>query len=391
MAEVCHISFLRVGAHPAQPPLSEYLHGMPHFRPDLEGLVTYVPGRPIDEVAREIGMDVADIVKLASNESPEGPFPGVADAVAGVLTGSNRYPDSDVHDLTLAMADDLEVEPDQVWFGAGSTGLLGAIALSMGGPRTSAVYAWPSFVMYRIISRWAGTEAVEVPVDSRHVHDLDAMRAAVREDTTVVYVCNPNNPTGTTVSGDALIDFVRSVPESMLVVVDEAYHHFVSDPSYRSLVNLAPELPNVVVLRTFSKVYGLAAHRIGYAVSDAEVLHQLRRTQAPFTVSAAAQAAAIASLGDDAELKRRVNANVAGRHHLSGVFSERGLEYTDSQTNFVYFRLGDDSEAVASSFLRQGVIVRPLSAGWIRVTIGTPTENERFVSALDASTSEVDS
>jgi histidinol-phosphate aminotransferase len=364
---------------------------MPHFRPDLEGLVTYVPGRPIDEVAREIGMDVADIVKLASNESPEGPFPGVADAVAGVLTGSNRYPDSDVHDLTLAMADDLEVEPDQVWFGAGSTGLLGAIALSMGGPRTSAVYAWPSFVMYRIISRWAGTEAVEVPVDSRHVHDLDAMRAAVREDTTVVYVCNPNNPTGTTVSGDALIDFVRSVPESMLVVVDEAYHHFVSDPSYRSLVNLAPELPNVVVLRTFSKVYGLAAHRIGYAVSDAGVLHQLRRTQAPFTVSAAAQAAAIASLGDDAELKRRVNANVAGRHHLSGVFSERGLEYTDSQTNFVYFRLGDDSEAVASSFLRQGVIVRPLSAGWIRVTIGTPTENERFVSALDASTSEVDS
>jgi histidinol-phosphate aminotransferase len=305
------------------------------------------------------------------------------------LTGSNRYPDSDVHDLTLAMADDLGVEPDQVWFGAGSTGLLGAIALGMGGPGTSAVYAWPSFVMYRITSRWAGTEAIEVPVDSRHVHDLDAMRAAVREDTTVVYVCNPNNPTGTTVSGDALIDFVRSVPESMLVVVDEAYHHFVSDPSYRSLVNLAPELPNVVVLRTFSKVYGLAAHRIGYAVSDAGVLHQLRRTQAPFTVSAAAQAAAIASLGDDAELKRRVNANVAGRHHLSGVFSERGLDYTDSQTNFVYFRLGDDSDIAASSFLRMGVIVRPLSGGWIRVTIGTPIENERFVSALDGAIADL--
>ena len=363
---------------------------MPHFRPDLEGLVTYVPGRPIDEVAREIGMDPDDIVKLASNESPQGPFPGVAEAVGRVLAGSNRYPDSDVHDLTLAMADDLGVEPDQVWFGAGSTGLLGAMALSMGGPATSAVFAWPSFVMYRIISRWAGTEAVEVPVDSRHVHDLDAMRAAVRDDTTVIYVCNPNNPTGTIVTGDALIDFVRSVPESVLVVVDEAYHHFVSDPSYRSLVDLAPETPNVVVLRTFSKVYGLAAHRIGYAVGNAGVLQQLRRTQAPFTVSAAAQAAAIASLSDDAEMMRRVNANVAGRHHLAGVFSERGLEYGDSQTNFVYFRLGDDSEAVASSFLRQGVIVRPLSGGWIRVTIGTPTENERFVSALDGAISEID-
>lgn len=362
---------------------------MPHFRPDLEGLVTYVPGRPIDEVAREIGMDPSDIVKLASNESPEGPFPGVAEAVARVLTGSNRYPDSDVHDLTVAMADELEIAPDQVWFGAGSTGLLGAIALSMGGPGTSAVYGWPSFVMYRIISRWAGTEAVEVPVDSRYVHDLDAMRAAIRDDTTVVYVCNPNNPTGTIVPGDALDDFVRSVPESVLVVVDEAYHHFVSDPLYRSSLGLASELPNVVVLRTFSKVYGLAAHRVGYAVGEADLLRHLRRTQAPFTVSAAAQAAAIASLGDDAELMRRVNANVAGRHHLSGVFFERGLDHADSQTNFVYFRLGDDSDIAASSFLRQGVIVRPLSGGWIRVTIGTPIENERFVSALDGAIADL--
>jgi histidinol-phosphate aminotransferase len=362
---------------------------MPHFRPDLEGLVTYVPGRPIDEVAREIGMDPDDIVKLASNESPEGPFPGVAEAVARVLTGSNRYPDSDVHDLTVAMSDELEVASDQVWFGAGSTGLLGAIALSMGGPGTSAVYGWPSFVMYRIISRWAGTKAVEVPVDSRYVHDLDAMRAAIRDDTSVVYVCNPNNPTGTIVPGDALDDFVRSVPESVLVVVDEAYHHFVSDPLYRSSLGLASELPNVVVLRTFSKVYGLAAHRVGYAVGEADLLRHLRRTQAPFTVSAAAQAAAIASLGDDAELMRRVNANVAGRHHLSGVFSERGLDQADSQTNFVYFRLGDDSDIAASSFLRMGVIVRPLSGGWIRVTIGTPIENERFVSALDGAIADL--
>lgn len=362
---------------------------MPHFRPDLEGLVTYVPGRPIEDVAREIGMEPDDIVKLASNESPEGPFPGVSEAIARVLDGSNRYPDSDIQDLTVAMADDLGVRPEQVWFGAGSTGLLGAIALSMGGPETSAVYAWPSFVMYRIISRWAATEAIEVPLDPNHVHDLDAMRAAIRDDTKVVYVCNPNNPTGTIVSGDDLAGFVDSVPESALVVVDEAYHHFVSDPSYRSFLDAATERPNVLVLRTFSKVYGLAAHRIGYAVGDAGLLDNLRRTQAPFTVSSVAQAAAIASLGDEGEMRRRVEANAAGRHHLAGVFSERGLPHADSQTNFVYFRLGDDSAAVASSFVRQGVIVRPLSGGWIRVTIGTPPENERFVAALDGTIAEL--
>lgn len=361
---------------------------MLHFRPDLEGLVTYVPGRPIDDVAREIGMEPDDIVKLASNESPEGPFPGVSEAIARVLDGSNRYPDSDVHDLTKAMADDLGVSTDQVWFGAGSTGLLGAIALSMGGAGTSAVFAWPSFVMYRIISRWAGTKAVEVALDADHRHDLEAMREAVRDDTAVVYVCNPNNPTGTIVSGEDLAAFVGSVPESALVVVDEAYHHFASDPSYRSFLDAATERPNVLVLRTFSKVYGLAAHRIGYAVGDEGLLDKLRRTQAPFTVSSVAQAAAIASLGNEAEMKRRVEANAAGRHQLAGVFSERGLDHADSQTNFVYFRLGDDSHAVASSFVRQGVIVRPLSEGWLRVTIGTPLENERFVSALGGAIAE---
>ncbi len=361
---------------------------MPHFRSDLEGLVTYVPGRPIEDVAREIGIDPDEIVKLASNESPDGPFPGVSKAIAAVLDGANRYPDSDVHDLSTAMAVDLGVRTDQVWFGAGSTGLLGAIALSMGGAGTSAVYAWPSFVMYRIISRWAGTQAVEVPLDADDRHDLEAMRAAIRDDTTVVYVCNPNNPTGTIVSGDALAAFIGSVPESALVVVDEAYHHFVSDPSYRSFLDAATERPNVLVLRTFSKVYGLAALRIGYAVGEAGLLDNLRRTQAPFTVSAVAQAAAIASLGDDGEMKRRVEANSAGRHHLAGVFAERGLDHADSQTNFVYFRLGDDSRVVAESFVRQGVIVRPLSGGWIRVTIGTPSESERFVSALDGAIRE---
>lgn len=343
-----------------------------------------MPGRPIEEVAREIGIDPSEIVKLASNESPEGPFPGVAEAVLAAASDSNRYPDSDAFTLTREVSTRLGVDPGQVWFGSGSTGLLGCIAHGVGGPGTSAVYAWPSFVMYRIISRWSRTKAVEVPLGAGHVHDLEGMRQAIRPDTTVVYVCNPNNPTGTVVSGEELAAFVGSVPETALVVVDEAYHDFVDDSGYRSFVDSAPGMPNVVVLRTFSKVYGLAAHRIGYAVGDAALLANLRRTQAPFTVTTTAQAAALASLANDEERRRRIGANAAGRRHLLGVLDERGLERTESQTNFVYFRLGEDSSVVDAHFTESGVIIRPMSRGWLRVTVGTPAENERFVAALDA-------
>ena len=356
---------------------------MPRFRPDLEGLVTYVPGRPIEEVAREIGMDPAAIIKLASNESPEGPFPGVREAVQEAALDSNRYPDSDVHDLTRELSTELGVANDEIWFGAGSTGLLGSIALSVGGAGTTAVYACPSFIMYRIISRWAGAQAIEVSLDHEHRHDLDAIAEAITPDTSVVYICNPNNPTGTIVDDDSLDSFVAGVPDSVLVVVDEAYHHFVDDPRYRSFLDRAPSRSNVVVLRTFSKIFGLASHRIGFAVGNSDVLAGLRRTQAPFTVTSVAQAAAMASLGQATEIERRRLANSAGRHHLTGALDERGIARTDSQANFVFFELGDGSNAVPDAFTRLGVIVRPMSKGWLRVTIGTPAENERFVGALD--------
>lgn len=355
---------------------------MPRFRPDLSGLVTYVPGRPIADVAQDLGIEPSEIVKLASNESPDGAFPGVAEAVATALLQSNRYPDNDTSGLPEAIADELDVTTDQVWLGAGSTGLLTNIAYAMGGPGTSAVFAWPSFIMYRIISRWAMAGAIEVPL-SEMAHDLGAMRSAVRNDTTVVYVCNPNNPTGTIVPGHDLEEFVGSMPESVLTVVDEAYHHFVDDPSYRTLVPLASNRPNVVVLRTFSKIYGLAAHRVGYAIGTPETLENLRRTQPPFTVTSVSQAAALASLGQSEEIERRRMENSSGRHHLLGVLVERGVEHVPSQTNFIYFRLGPSSAATGDLFLERGVIVRPMSRGWVRVTVGNADENERFVTALD--------
>ncbi len=356
---------------------------MPTFRQDLAGLGAYVPGRPIEDVADEMGIAPDQIAKLASNESPDGPFPGVIEAAAGELATSHRYPDNDAPALSTALSRWLGVPAEHLWLGAGSVALLGNIALAVGGPKTSAVLGWPSFVMYRTVSQWAMTETVEVPLTAEFLHDLDAMSTAIREDTTVVYLCNPNNPSGTIVSGDAMEWFAAKVPERVLVVVDEAYHDYVTDPAYRSALPLAVERPNVVVLRTFSKIFGLAAHRVGYAIAQPATIAQLRKTQIPFSISQVAQAAATASLDNHVEHRRRVEANAVGRHHLLGVLAERGLPHTESHANFVYLRIGEDSMAVSDEFMKRGVIIRPMSRGWLRVTVGNDSESEKFVSVLD--------
>lgn len=356
---------------------------MPRFRPDISELSPYVPGRRIEEVAAEIGISPERIVKLASNESPLGPFPGVAEAAAQVLSESNRYPDNDSFHLTRALAAWLGVDEANLWFGSGSVSLLSHVALAVGGPGTSAVYAWPSFVMYRIVSRWSMTETIEVPLTTDLVHDLDALAGAVRGDTTAVYVCNPNNPTGTLVTGEALRRFVERLPERVLLVVDEAYHDFVTDPRHASAASLARERPNVVVLRTFSKIFALASHRIGYGIARPETIAELRKAQAPFSVSQVAQVAAAVSLRDRGEYQARSAHNEKERARVSEAIAARGLAHSRSQANFVYFRVGEDSEAGARGFLRRGVIVRPMSGGWLRVTLGSESENDRMLEALD--------
>lgn len=342
-----------------------------------------MPGRPIDEVAREIGMSPAEIIKLASNESPEGPFPGVLDALASALREVNRYPDNDLHDLSQSVAAVHGIAPENLWFGAGSTSLLAAIGEAVGGTGSSAVYAWPSFVMYRIVTRWASMESIEVPLDTSFRHDLEAMAPAVRGDTNLLFVCNPNNPTGTIVPADEIAWLIDTVPESVLVVIDEAYHHFVTDVQYKTSLDHALSRPNVLVLRTFSKVYALAGLRIGYAVGDAGTIMELRKAQPPFTVSEAAQVAAMASLESPGELQRRVSRNAAGRHHIQEAFEGWGIEHSDSQANFVFFRLDQDSAETADRFLTHGVIVRAMG-GWLRVTIGSESENARFLEVLEA-------
>lgn len=356
---------------------------MPKYREEIQALQPYEVGRPIEDVAREHGIDPETIIKLAANESPEGPFPGVVEAALEALVDSNRYPDNDLWDLSHALAEELNVDRANLLFGNGSVALLADITNSVGGPGTNVVYGWPSFVMYRFAAIWSGTDFYEIPLRQDFTLDLAAIGDAVNKSTRVVFLCNPNNPTGTVTHSDEIEAFIETMPETVLVVVDEAYHEFVHDHRYRTAVPIALENPHVLVLRTFSKIYGLAAHRVGYAIGHPETLSEIRKAQQPLTVNKVAQAAALASLGQPDELERRARRNAAARHHLLGVLAERDLPYAESQTNFVFFKMGEDSKAVTEEFTRRGVIIRAMSDGWVRVTIGSEDENRRFVEVLD--------
>lgn len=353
---------------------------MPTFRQDLGSIPQYVPGRPIDEVARELGIESID--KLASNECPEPPFPEVIPLIEGLATSLNRYPDSAGYELTGAIADHLGVPTASVWIGAGSSENLRCAALAVGGPGTSAVYASPSFVMYTISTRISHAEPITVPLAPSFAHDLDAMVEAIRPDTTLVYVCNPNNPTGGIRSGDDVRAFIEAVPHRVTVIVDEAYAEYVTDPSYRSMVHDAVESPNVLVTRTFSKIYGLAGLRVGYAVGHPDLIAGLRTTQAPFTVNTVAQAAAMEVLRHQDRVTRRRDRNAAGRDALTHGLGERGVNVAASQANFVYFEPVAPPAELAGQLLHRGVIVRPLGKG-LRVSVGTEPENERFLAAWD--------
>ncbi len=357
---------------------------MPRFRADVSRISPYTPGRPIADVAAEYGFDPTTVVKLASNEAPLPPFPAVREAMAAAIGETNRYPDNDCLELRAAIAEHLAVPAGTVWVGGGSSELLRVIGTAAGGPGTSAVYAWPSFIIYRLASIIGMSEPVEVPLAPGHRHDLPAMAAAIRPDTTIVYVCNPNNPTGSHLSGQEVADFVGQVPADVLVVIDEAYHEYVTAPDYHGALALALERPNVLVTRTFSKVFGLAALRVGYAIGSPETITELRKAQAPFTVAAMGQAAAIEALRHPAELGERVAQNTAGRDQIERGLADRSIEYVPSQANFVYFRLDGPTAETTTALLRHGVIVRPFADGWVRVTVGTPYENGRFLSALDA-------
>jgi histidinol-phosphate aminotransferase len=353
------------------------------MRPEVARIPPYEAGRPIEEVARSMGLDPATVIKLASNESPIPPFPEVVEAIAAAAATINRYPDNDWHLLAEAVAERLRVEPENLMFGGGTSELLRVASQAMGGEATSAVYPWPSFIIYRMGSVLAGSTPIEVPLTPDYRLDLDAMLGAVRGDTTVVFLCNPNNPTGTHRSASDVTAFVASLPERILVVVDEAYFEYATAADYRSAMNLALEKPNVIVLHTFSKIYSLASLRVGYAIGEPSTLADLRRAQAPFTVSGLAQVAALTAIRYPLRVDQRARFNAEERARLEKELEARQVEFVPSQANFIFLRPQEEESGAFDAFLHNGVIVRQFG-GWIRVTIGTVEENDRFLEALDA-------
>jgi len=354
---------------------------VPTFRPDLADIPVYRPGRTPDEVRRELGLE--RVIKLASNECPYEPFAPVVEAVARAASRVNRYPDNGTHELRQALGSFLGVMPQQLWIGGGSNELMYVTALAAGGPGTSAVYAAPSFGLYRIATKLAMAHGIEVPLDAEDRHDLERMFAAIRPDTTVVYLCNPNNPTGTYVPAADVGAFVDAVPDRVLVVIDEAYMEFAVADDFASGLPLALEHDNVVVARTFSKAYGLAGLRAGYFVGSAATLDELRRIQLPFSVSTLSQVAAIEALRHQDLVAERVRANRKTLTMLTEGLAHRGIAFAESQTNFVYVRPPMDPTECFEGLQALGVIVRDVGDA-IRVSVGTDEENRQVLDALDA-------
>ncbi|MDE3723938.1 MULTISPECIES: histidinol-phosphate transaminase [Nocardiopsis] len=344
----------------------------PYLRSVLESIPAYKPGKKV------IGPDGRSI-KLSSNESPYGPLPSVREAIARAAAELHRYPDPGATELTAALARRSDVPEDHIALGAGSVGLLQQLLEAVGEPGAEVVYAWRSFEAYPLLAELAGVTSVRVPLRDE-THDLDAILDAITENTRMVLVCNPNNPTGTTVREAELTAFLDRVPDHVLVILDEAYREYVRDPRVPDGVTLYRDRPNVAVLRTFSKAYGLAAVRLGFLVGHPPVVAAVRKTLVPFAVNHLAQAAGIASLSAEDELLERVAATVAERTRVRDALIAAGWTVPPTEANFVWVRLDEDTLDFAAECAKVGVSVRPFDGEGARVSLGTPEENDVFLS-----------
>jgi histidinol-phosphate aminotransferase len=340
----------------------------------------YQPGRSAEETMEAHGLD--DAVKLASNESPFGPLPGVPEAVAAATERSGIYPDHLAEQLRDALAAKHGVEPDHVAVGCGSVGMLQQLVLAFAGPGDEVLFPSPSFMAYPQFTLLAGATVVEAPL-REWTADVDALLARVTPRTRAVLLANPNNPTSTALRRGELTRLVEELPHHVLLVVDEAYREYVSDPAVPDAIEAFGGRPNLAVLRTFSKAWALAAFRVGYLVGDRIAVRSVDATLTPFSVSAPAQAAALAALEQRDEVARRAAAVVAERDRVSRTLRSWGRPLPDSQGNFVWLPTGSASAALADAMERRGVVTRPFPTG-IRVTIGLPAHNDRFIDALAA-------
>jgi histidinol-phosphate aminotransferase len=351
----------------------------------IEGIIPYQPGKPIEELERELG--ITGSIKLASNENPVGPSPAVIEAIIQNAAKISRYPDGDCFYLKQALAAELGVSRDEILIGNGSNEVIELALRSFVAPGDETVSARGAFLVYELSTRVIGGKAVMVPM-KEHTHDPAAMLAAVTPRTRIVFFSNPNNPTGTAVGAKAVDAFLAELPPGILVVFDEAYREYVHRRDFPDSLALAKKHDNVVVMRTFSKAYGLAGLRIGYAVASKKIIEVMNKVRQPFNVNLLAQTAAIAALRDREHLAGVVALNRRELTRLEKALKALGLPYVPSETNFILLKVPRDGRGVYEDLLRKGVIVRTMHAygypDYIRVTVGLPEENDRFVRELAA-------
>ena len=346
-------------------------------------LQPYQPGKPIEALERELG--ISNIIKLASNENPQGPSSLVLDAIQRGLKNIARYPDG--FDFTDKLARHLKVSPKQITLGNGSNQLLNIIAQTFLTPDHNAVVSAHAFIVYPMAVKMLGAKLKTIPA-KKWGHDLDAMVAAIDQNTRVVFIANPNNPTGTWNTSKEIRNFMAKVPESVIVVLDEAYTEYVVHPDYESGMNLLSQHSNLIVTRTFSKAYGLAGLRLGYAVSCEAIADLLNRVREPFNVNNLALLAGQAALADTAYLHKSRELNISGMRQLEDGFKKLGLSYIPSLGNFIAVEFEQDAIGLYNKLLREGVIVRPIGVygmpRHLRVSVGLPEENQRFLDALES-------
>ena len=351
---------------------------------NLKNLPVYRPGRPIEEVARELGLLAGSIIKVASNENPFGPSPLAVAAMQTALAGVNLYPDGNAFYLKQKLAAKLGVEPANLVLGNGSNEIIEFVAHALLAPEANTVVSQFCFAVYPIVTKLFGANLITVPAKN-YGHDLPAMLKAITPQTRIVFVANPNNPTGTLAPREELVRFVNDVPDDVLLVMDEAYIEFLNDPpDLVSLIRLGAR-KNLILMRTFSKIYGLAGLRIGYGVGNSDFIAALEKIRQPFNINLLAQTAALAALDDNEHVRKTRANNFAGLEFFERAFRDLKLEFVPSHANFILVRVGA-GQRVFEAMQKQGVIVRPMGGyqlpEWIRISVGTPKENERCLEVL---------
>ncbi|MCC5910774.1 MAG: histidinol-phosphate transaminase [Clostridiaceae bacterium] len=350
------------------------------FRHQIKELSPYQPGKPIEDVKREYGLK--EVIKMASNENPLGCSPKVKESILEVLDSLNYYPDGNATDLKEAIAKKFNIEPTQVQPSSGSDEMVDLIAKTFLNEGDEAILADVTFPRYLTTTKMMGATPVVVPLKD-FAYDLEGMKNAITDKTKLIWLCNPNNPTGTMFTEEVLLDFLQVVPKDAIVVYDEAYNEYVTRKDYpHDSIKLLESYPNIIIMRTFSKVYGLAALRVGYTIASKEILMNIDKVRGPFNVNKLAQVAAITALLDDEFLSKSYEVNKEGKEYLYKSFEEMDIFYAPSETNHIFLNVGKDCKEVFLALQKLGIIIRPMYKTYIRVSIGTMEENQKFIAAL---------